>query len=150
EPVTTVLVLDRSGSMQMPANDDSRTPKIKALHQAASRFIDLMRPEAQTTLLPFSSRVDEPKPFSSDKAILKGDVVKLRANGETALFDATFAAIGKLLELNPPGKKAVVVLTDGVDNRSARNVEQVIAQARGASIPIHMLGLGRPGELDEE
>ena len=43
-----------------------------------------------------------------------------------------------------------MVLTDGQDNKpGGRRVEQVIAAARRAEIPLHMLGLGRPGELDE-
>src|SRR5262249_39929318 len=58
---------------------------------------------------------------------------------------------------NPKGIKAVVVLTDGVDNSSRRRKEEVIARAREAGIKIYMLGLGRledkekkqPAELDE-
>src|SRR5439155_7148891 len=47
EPVTTVLVLDHSGSMRDPAEAGQKLTKIEALHQAASRFVDLMRPGAR-------------------------------------------------------------------------------------------------------
>jgi hypothetical protein len=43
-----------------------------------------------------------------------------------------------------------VVLTDGINNRGPRRVEDVIELARGAEVPLHMLGFGRPGELDHE
>ena len=58
DPVTTVLVLDRSGSMAQKADDSDKGNKIEALRVAASRFVDLMRPSARTTVLSFSSEVD--------------------------------------------------------------------------------------------
>jgi len=143
EPVTTVLVLDRSGSMGAPADDDSRVPKIKALHQAAGKFVDLMRPGARTTLLPFGSLVEIPEPFSDQKEELKRAINRLRPEGETALFDAVFAAVETLEAGRPEGKRAVVALTDGVDNKSRRRVKEVIERAKEAGIPLHLLGLGR-------
>lgn len=150
EPVTTVLVLDQSGSMSAPADDTSKVPKIKALHQAAGQFVTLMRPGAHTTLLPFSTAVGVPERFSADKPALKKRIERLQPDGETALFDAVFAAVETLEAAAPKGKRAVVALTDGIDNSSRRRVEEVIDRAREARIPMHMLGLGRPGELDEK
>ena len=151
-PVTTVLVLDCSGSMDEPADDsEEKSTKMQALHQAASRFVDIMRPGAQTTLIPFSDEVEKAKPFTADKQSLKRDIRDLTAGGETALFDATYEAIETLAAARPEGRRAVVVLTDGKDNKpGGRRVEQVIAAARRAEVPLHMLGLGRQGELDED
>jgi VWFA-related protein len=149
-PVSSVLVLDCSGSMDEPADETDEVSKIQALRQAAGRFVDIMRPGASTTLLPFSDDPETPKPFTSDKRLLKDGIRDLRAGGQTALFDATYEAIETLAAAGPQGKRAVVVLTDGKDNKpGGRHVEQVIAAARRAEIPLHMLGLGRPGELDE-
>jgi len=150
EPVTTVLVLDHSGSMSAPVDDRSRLPKIKALHQAAGQFVQLMRPGARTTLLPFSSTVGTPGNFSDDKADLQARIRRLKPEGETALFDAVFAAVETLEAGRPPGKRAVVALTDGIDNSSRRRVDEVIQRARQTGVPLHMLGLGRSGELDEK
>ncbi|TMQ30197.1 MAG: VWA domain-containing protein, partial [Planctomycetota bacterium] len=73
------------------------------------------------------------------------------AGGETALFDATYEAIETLAAARPEGRRAVVVLTDGKDNKpGGRRVDQVITAARRAEVPLHMLGLGRQGELDED
>jgi VWFA-related protein len=149
-PVTTVVVLDCSGSMDEPADNSDENSKMQALHRAAARFVDIMRPGARTTLLPFTSEVEPPKDFTADKEALKREIRRLEAGGETALFDATYAAVGTLLATRPEGRRAVVVLTDGKDNRSHHRVEEVIALARQAEVPLHMLGLGRRGELDEE
>jgi VWFA-related protein len=150
EPVTTVLVLDRSGSMKDPVGEGDIVSKMEALHHAASRFVELMRPGARTTLLPFSDRPDSPQPFTADKESLKQGIRQLFPRGQTAVFDATHAAVQSLAAERPEGKRAVVVLTDGMDNRSRRSAEAVAARAQAADVPLHILGFGPPGELDED
>ena len=151
-PVTTVLVLDHSGSMKQPADDRDEMSKIKALQRAASRFIDIMRPGSRTTLLPFNDEVPRPKDFTADRESLKADIRRLRASGGTSLYDATYEAVQTLDAAALEGNKAVIVLTDGVDEEpgSRRRFEEVIARAQESKIPLHMLGLGRPGEVNDE
>ena len=151
EPVSTVLVLDRSGSMIGKADDTDKLRKIDALKRAAARFVELMRPGAKTTLLPFSSKVDKPENFTTDRAALEARIRALKAHGGTLLYDATFAGIETLEASGVKGKRAVVVLTDGKDESpgSRRSDADVIARAREVGIPLYMLGLGRPGEIDE-
>lgn len=158
DPVATVLALDRSGSMMQPAAPGDAKPKIKALHEAAARFADLMRPNARTSLLAFSSQSDLPTPFTSDKSWIKKRIGDMVAGGETALFDAAYDALMTLQadaaeaarRGESPGKRAVVVLTDGIDNRSRRRVEEVVRLANELQAPLYLLGLGREGELDEK
>jgi VWFA-related protein len=152
EPVTTVLVLDHSGSMSGKANDTDTVSKIAALHTAASRFVDLMPSNARTTLLPFSTAVDLPQPFSANKKTLKERISRLQPKGGTLLYDATYAGIEALLAEKPRGKKAVVVMTDGKDEApgSRRSDQVVIDRAREANIPLYMLGLGRHNEINED
>ena len=152
ERVTTVLVLDRSGSMDQPAGDGRERTKIMGLKRAASRFIDLMRPDARTTLLPFSDRIERPEKFTDNKRALKRRIQDLHADGGTLLFDATYTAIELLEAERPDGKRAVVVLTDGKEEDpvfSIHRVEEVIERARETKTPLHMLGFGRPEEMDE-
>jgi VWFA-related protein len=157
EPVTTVLVLDHSGSMLEPADEKDSKPKIKALHEAAGRFADIMRPNARTSVLSFSDRAERATPFTSDKSLIKKRMRDLTASGQTALFDAICDALDTLeadgedtRKLGKPtGKRALVVLTDGIDNKSRRRDEDVIRSAKEVGVPLYLLGLGRPGELDE-
>jgi VWFA-related protein len=157
EPVTTVLVLDHSGSMLQPADDKDPKPKIKALHDAAARFADLMRPNARTSILQFSDRPESATPFTSDKSLIKKRIRELTASGETALFDAVFDALDTLQADDEDtrklgksiGKRALVILTDGIDNKSHRRVDELIERAKEAKVPLYLLGLGREGELDE-
>ena len=151
ELVTTVLVLDHSGSMaDRAANGDSK-PKIEALREAASRFVELMRPTAKTTLLPFSSDIQKPLPFSANKAELIRDIKELQPDKGTLLYDATWYGVETLAAARLPGKKAVVVLTDGVDESpgSRRTDQDVIDAANAAGVRLYMLGLGRTEEINE-
>src|SRR5262249_48946889 len=108
EPVTTVLVLDQSGSMNERASNLDNTSKREASHRAASRFVDLMRPEARTTLLPFNDKITRPGPFTANKEQLKRRIRQLEPDGGTLLFDATYEAVQTLEALRPDGKRAVV------------------------------------------
>jgi VWFA-related protein len=148
DPVSTALVLDHSGSMKPPADDADTTPKIEALHLAATKFVRSISSAGRVSVIPFSSGVGLPRPFTGDKRALTGYVGKLEPAGETALFDAVYTAVGTLDASGAGGKRAVVAMTDGVDNSSRRRVEEVIERAKEARIPLHLLGFGREGELD--
>jgi Mg-chelatase subunit ChlD len=157
EPLTTVLALDKSGSMILTASDEDKLPKIDALKIAAQRFADYMRPNAVTTVLEFSDTPAAPEAFTSNKGVVKLAIDNLKIKGETALLDATYTAIATLEAEGRDGKWAVVALTDGIDNTSRRRVEEVIQRAREAKnrwnpkgVPLYMLGFGRPGEIDEK
>jgi len=151
ELVTTVLVLDHSGSMAERAADGDDKPKIEALREASSRFVELMRPTAKTTLLPFSSDIQKPLPFSANKEALKRDIKELQPEGGTLLYDATWYGIETLAAARLPGKKAVVVLTDGWDESpgSRRTDQDVIDAAKAAGVRVYLLGLGRAEEINE-
>ncbi len=151
EKVTTVLVLDTSGSMRGKASEKDSRSKMEALKQAAGRFVELMRPQAQTTLLPFSTSLGSPGIFSSDKKFLKKRIDQLQPEGGTLLYDATLAGVETLQAARVTGRKAVVVLTDGKDEApgSRYSDAEVIERAREESIPLYMLGLGRPRDINE-
>lgn len=148
--VNTVLVLDHSGSMTPPADDNDKTPKIEALHLAAERFVESMSPDGRVSIVPFSTLVTAPRPFRSKKEIdaLRGTIKALKPSGETALFDACHEAISVLEADNQPGKRAIVAMTDGFDNSSRRRVEEVKERAIEAKIPVYLIGFGRANEID--
>jgi VWFA-related protein len=153
ERVTSVMVLDISGSMNEPANDTGTTTKITDLRRAATRFLDFipqtdMQRSVRTTVLAFSDVPLPPGPFTSSRTQLEKTIRGLKAKGETALFDAIYEAIMALEADGQSGKRAIIAMTDGIDNSSRRRSDEVIARAREAKIPLYLLGFGREGELD--
>ncbi|MHB1425498.1 MAG: vWA domain-containing protein [Gemmataceae bacterium] len=151
--VTTVLVLDHSGSMKEKADANDRRPKIEAMRSAASRFVELMRRDAKTMLQPFSSEVDEPPHnFTDDKKALLQDIQLLQPSGGTLLYDAANAGLETLAAARRDGRNAVVVLTDGRDEApgSRFSDQLVIDRAKELGIPLYMLGLGQKEEINEK
>ncbi len=151
EQVNSVLVLDHSGSMKPPADDVDITSKIEALHLAGERFVDSMSSVGRASIIPFSTHVGVPEPFLNKTRgwEIKANIKALRPVGETALLDATYDAICLLEADGGKGKRSVVAMTDGIDNSSRRRVDEVITRAKETKIPLHMLGFGRPNELDD-
>jgi len=149
KPVNSVLVLDHSQSMEEPADDHDVRPKIEALHKAAARFVAIMPETARTTVLPFGSVVDVPDKLSNNKARLTWQIQGLKPHGETAMLDAAYDAIATLEAANLDGHRAVVVMTDGIDNMSRHRPEDVIQRAKDAGVAMYMLAFGRESELKQ-
>jgi VWFA-related protein len=147
KPVISMLVLDHSQSMELPADDNDKRPKIEALHKAASRFVTIMPTHARTSILAFGSTVDAPGEFSNDAEKLRKTINALTPKGETAMLDAAYDAVATLAAYPTDGHRAVVVMTDGIDNSSRRRPEDVIQRAREANISLHMLAFGRDKEM---
>jgi VWFA-related protein len=148
EKVSTALVLDHSGSMKAPAETSEKYSKITAMHLAAARFIKGISTTGRVSVIPFSSFVGKPRAFTNNKLELISNIQNLAAIGETALFDAIYNGISTVDADDPPGRRAVVAMTDGMDNASHRRVEEVIARAKEARIPLYLLGFGRDTEID--
>jgi Mg-chelatase subunit ChlD len=150
--VTTVLVLDHSGSMNEKADVSDQRTKIEALRTAASRFVELMRRDAKTALQPFSSEVDDvPSNFTDDKQYMIQRIKELQPDGGTSLYDATFAGLETLAAGRREGRNAVVVLTDGRDEDPGSRVsaQLVIDRAKELKYPLYMLGLGQKDQINE-
>ena len=111
-----------------------------------------MGPTAETTLLPFSSDIDKPQPFSADKGALKARIQAVAAgHGARCFTTRPVTGVETLAAARRAGKKAVVVLTDGVDESpgSRRTDQDVIEAAKAAGVKLYMLGLGPTDEINE-
>ncbi|MCW5876831.1 MAG: VWA domain-containing protein [Anaerolineales bacterium] len=135
--LTTMLVMDVSGSMDAAG-------KLDAAKSAAHQFIDRMRSGDQVGLISFNTRIEIVQPITGDQEALRAAIDSLTADGETAMYDALVVAIEQLE--NEPGRKAVIVLTDGMDNSSSANVDTVVERIGPSGLSISPVGLGLPGQ----
>jgi Ca-activated chloride channel family protein len=131
-PLSCALLLDTTGSM---------TDSIPALRNAAREFIGQLRPKDTVAVYAFTDHVDELAEFTEDKAVARRGLARLRAGGRTALFDA-ISQVALSLERRP-GKKVIVVLTDGGDNASTLNRESAANRARKAGVPVFAVAEGQ-------
>lgn len=137
-PLTTLLVMDVSGSM-------FDAGKLIAAKAAAQAYVEQMRPGDQAGLLTFNTDVIYLQAITTDHAALIRAVNSLNARGDTAMFDALGQAAQILQAV--PGRKAIIVLTDGLDNRSKHTSDEVIQAIGAGGLSISTIGLGNPSEL---
>ncbi len=132
-PVSTVLVIDHSGSMAFGN-------KMSGAKQAATTFVNLMRPGDKTALVQFDTEIDTLAPLTDDKNALLAGIQKIVPRGNTELYDA-LAQAGKYLEA-ATGRKAIIVVTDGMDNASKINRDTLMQQVSAGGYSIYTIGLG--------
>jgi VWFA-related protein len=125
------ILLDTTGSMQQ------ELPRVK---NAVARFIDDLRDSDSVAVYSFTTSLDLLQDFTRDKALAKRAVMRTRAEGGTALFDA-ISQITHVLEQHG-GKRAAVVFTDGDDNSSVLRAHAAIDRAKKAGVPVYMVAQG--------
>lgn len=112
-PITTkvnlVLLLDVSGSVDNYVN---------FIRKAARSFIETVGPKDRTAIVLFSEDVKVLSDFTSDKASLSKSLDTFDAGGSTAYYDALAYTLAETLRPLRGERTAIVVLTDGDDNRS--------------------------------
>jgi Ca-activated chloride channel homolog len=134
-PLTTLLVLDVSGSMLQAG-------KLQGAKDAASAYINQMRPGDQAGLLIFNTQVKYVQPLTADHQALDAAIKNLNAGDDTAMYDALDQGTQILKDV--PGRKAIIVLTDGMDNVSKTSPDQVIKAIGPNGLSISTIGLGDP------
>ena len=139
ETLTTMLVIDISGSMNVA--DKLNTAKV-----AASAFVDRMRLGDQIGLIAFNTSVTYAQPITTDGQRVKNAISALVAIDDTAMYDALIEAVDILAPI--PGRKAIIVLTDGMDNMSLYGLTDVITRIGPAGLTISTVGLGDPQETE--
>jgi Ca-activated chloride channel homolog len=134
-PVSTVLAIDRSGSMLDYG-------KLDAAKAAATAFVDRMRPEDATGLVVFNTEVETLQPITSDKGALRDSITHLQAFNDTAMYDALAESVSLLNGVS--GRRAIIVLSDGLDNMSQQTADDIIGSIAGAEVSVYAIGLGDP------
>jgi VWFA-related protein len=107
-PFTVILLLDTSGSARF---------RLKDIQDAAMSFVELLRPEDRVAVVAFSDEVEVLAEPTSDRAALREAIWRAGAGDGTHLYDAVDFTIRQRLD-RMPGRKALVLFTDGVDNVS--------------------------------
>ncbi len=133
EPVAIAFVVDVSGSMR-------QSGKLDAAKEAVRFFVDQLRPQDRFALICFADdQVSWVTPFTSDHQRFLDRLMVQEGYGQTALNDA-MAAVPKLVDDSTNGRKAIVLITDGVDNSSKLSLDQALGIARQTEVPIFTVG----------
>src|SRR5215469_8354969 len=152
-PITLGLLIDTSGSMDRV---------LPAEQVAAVRFLrEVMRPKDLTMVINFDLDANLIADFTPDVGVLERAINSTQmtappvggggtagtipnSGGGTVLYDAIYLACHDELSTEA-GRKAVIVLTDAVDEGSRLRVQDAVEAAQRADAVIHVLLISDPG-----
>lgn len=137
--VSVAMVFDRSGSMNEPFGNSTRIDYTKI---AGKKFVDKLTASDEAAIYSFSLGTTLDQSWTNDKPALRGAIDRLYPDGWTAMNDAVLEAINDISRRPAGRSKAIVVLSDGEDNRSTvRDIQTVIDRARAVGVPVFAIGL---------
>jgi Ca-activated chloride channel family protein len=136
QPITVVMLLDRSGSM---------LANFQLVEQAAEQFVSVMGPADKARIGSFSNRIElDPRDFTSNHDELLGILrTELQEEGPTPLWNAVNVGITALL--HQEGRRVILVFTDGVDNpangrTNNSSLNDVMKRAEEENVMVYAIG----------
>lgn len=153
-PLAIQLVLDISGSMQQVVDEDTGTTALDLAKQAVRDFVAQLEPRDRVGLITFSDAAIADVRLGTDRVPLLRELDQLSPWGQTALWDAIFVAMEELVGDTQPARRAIIVLSDGWDNKSVETPLSILqwyedeALENNIGFSIYTLGLGT--EIDRD
>jgi VWFA-related protein len=140
-PVSWTILLDGSGSMGLAGKIDAAKAAINALVARRKEGDDF-------ALFVFDSQghAKEMVPFTENPSAISRALDVVKPWGKTAFFDA-LAEMPARSELGRNASRAIILLSDGIDNASNVTRQEIEKQMEGLAIPIYAFGLREPGEV---
>ena len=143
-----VLVLDTSGSMR-------EEDKMTGAKAGAKQLVSLLSDKDDFSLLPFNttaSWASQNQPAAQGRQVSDSAIDSVFPAGQTALYDAIDQGYAHLLEQPGDHIRALVVLTDGEDNKSSETLDQLLAKihpdAETHTIRIFTIAYGHDARRD--
>ena len=127
QPLNVILLIDYSESML------EELPVVKAAAKQFARA--LLRPQDRIAVVGFHQRTFWLTGYTNDFEQAAAAVDRVKPIGETHLYDTVIEMLYELQKR--PGRRALVVLTDGVDQGSRFKLEHVLHYARYAGVPVY-------------
>jgi Ca-activated chloride channel family protein len=130
-PSSVGLIFDTSGSMQ---------GKLNVAKAALRAFVDSSNPEDEAFLFTVSTRPNTSSAFTSDLGSLVESAHFLTAGGDTALVDTVYAGLQRMRSASNP-RRALLILSDGIDNHSRRSKAELMRLAMETDAQIYTIGI---------
>ena len=130
-PITVVVMLDTSGSM---------TLALDLVKSAAEQFLIRLMPEDQGMVGAFNDKIEfHPEGFTNSRDDLVRSLKELDFGYPTRLYDAVNESMAQLKGI--PGRKVILVFTDGDDNASKFGSGDVTDRGRVEDVMVYSIGL---------
>ena len=130
-PVALAMVFDISGSMRT---------KMHKSRLALARLLEMANPEDEFCLIEFSDNVHLARSWTSDPEEITQALDGAVPRGRTALLDAIGLGLHEVKKSTKP-RKAIVIVSDGGDNRSRLTETELRAMARESDALMYAMGI---------
>lgn len=139
-PISIGMLFDASGSMRN---------KIRKSSEAAAEFFKTANAEDEFFLIEFNERPKLAVPFTRDSDALFRHIVHTKPVGRTSLLDAIHMA---MLEMKSARnlRKAIVIFSDGGDNRSRYTESEIRGAMREADVQVYAMGIYDPDDVPKK
>jgi hypothetical protein len=136
-PISLGILFDVSGSMR-------GATQMAAGQRAVEHILSWVNPaQDEVGLFSFDAELRKEVDFTTDMAKVKNAVNSLTAVGQTSLYDAIGKTAAALSD-RPSPRRAVVVITDGIDTSSKLTPAQVSGMASAIDVPVYVIAVLSP------
>jgi Ca-activated chloride channel family protein len=133
-PVSIGIIFDLSGSM---------TSKLLRARNSILQFIKTANPEDEFFVIGFNDRPEVIEDFTNSVEDIEARLATVRSGHRTALLDAIYYGVAKMSEARHQ-RKALLVVSDGGDNRSRYTEGEVRSRVRESEVEIYAMGIFDP------
>lgn len=130
-PISLGLVIDTSGSMRS---------KLQVVSDAALDLVRQMRTDDEAFVTQFKAEPELLREFTSDRQEIEEAIGEMFTSGGTALLDAIIASADYAHEAGKHRRKALVIITDGLEKNSSVKEKAVLDAMREDEVQIYLVG----------
>ena len=133
-PVSIGIIFDLSGSM---AN------KVIRARDSILQFMHTANPQDEFFVIGFNDRPELIEDFTSNPQDVEARLTMVHAEHRTALLDAIYFGLNKMKQAKYD-RRAILIVSDGGDNRSRYTENEVRATVRESNVQIYSIGIFDP------
>jgi Ca-activated chloride channel homolog len=130
-PVSLGLIIDNSRSIE---------PRKVRLDAAALSFVQRSNPDDEVFVVHFDFDARLSQAFTSDHKKLEQTLATAKPFGQTALYDSLLLGLDTMQKAQNQ-KRALLLITDGIDNASKSSLDRVIDRLRREKVLVYVVGL---------
>jgi Ca-activated chloride channel family protein len=130
-PVSIGIIFDLSGSM---------TDKINRARNSILEFLRTANPQDEFFVIGFNDRPELISDFTANVDNIESRLLTVKPGHRTALLDAIYFGLNKMKQAKNE-RKALLVVSDGGDNRSRYTESEVRAVVRESDVQIYSIGI---------
>ncbi|HZF39502.1 MAG TPA: VWA domain-containing protein [Blastocatellia bacterium] len=130
-PVSFGMVIDTSGSMRS---------KLQTVSDASVSLVKQMRLDDEAFVASFKAEPELVQDFTADRRELEDAISELYTSGGTALLDAIIATADYAQEKGKRRRKALVVITDGLEKNSSVKEKEVMEAIKEDEVQVYLVG----------